>query len=186
MTAPNVVINSGALLIQGGGVSPDMPQVFPLYTLNGTDPERIDSVYTVIEWVANSSRKNVLAVVLVAPNGEVIDEQATPPLLGVDGAVLETRLSWSRQGNDTAQLPTAEELFSQDDVRRAWCNMPLPDITLPPLSSVRLLVWVEDGGEGSPTVVPNVALTTTRNAGAVSSTTEVVLNTQPILVAGPG
>lgn len=180
MTTPANIINSGGFTIQGGAAGPAMPQAFTLYTLSGLYNERIDTINMVIDWVDSPDAGNVLAVQLVAPNGDVIDEQATPVILGVDDAQLESRLTWSRQGNDTGQLAAQEELFAQDNIRRMWANMPLADVVLPPLSTVLLLVWVDDGGEGADTPVAGATLTSTRTTDTASTTTP--LDILPLLV----
>lgn len=175
MTTPASLIQPPAFTILGGGVAPGIPQVFPLYTLGGTDSERLDSVYMEIDWPGNDALSVVLGIQLVAPNGKPIGVYVSSPILGVDDAPLISYLNWSRLGNDTDQLDTREEVFAVDAIRRAWTNTRLPDIVLPPLSSINLVVWLEDGEEGAAVPVDQPTITTTRNAGAVSSTTALDL-----------
>lgn len=179
----NPVIPVPTLSIPGGGFG--VTQAYTIYTVSALAPERIESVYMVATFPSNMETNDVLTLKLIDQSGVVVYEQPTPPLLGVDGAVLIAYLTWSRLGNDTSQLPAQETLFQIDNMRRTWCNMRLPDLVLQPGASLLLTMWIDDGGESAPTVVSNIAVTVTRNAGAVSDTTEVVLNTQPILVAGP-
>lgn len=155
----------------GGSVAE--PQTATIYTVLDPDPARIESVYMQVDFVSNSANKDVFSLQLVDASGVVLYEQPTPPLLGVDGAVLTAFLTWSRLGNDTAQLAAFEWLAANDDVRRTWVNMRLPDLVLQPKSRVDLLCWVDDGGEGSPIPVTNIATTVTRNAGDVSTTVGV-------------
>lgn len=179
MTTPANVITSAGFTILGGAAGPAMPQVFNLYTLSGLYNERIDTVNMVIDW-ASEPDGTVLAVQLVAPNGDVIDEQPTPLISSPDEAALESRLSWFRQGNDTGQLAAESQLYTQDNIRRMWAAVPLADVVLPPLSMVNLLVWVNDGGEGPDTVVAPPTLTSTRTTDAASQTTQTVLT--PLLL----
>lgn len=176
---PSTVIKSAGFTIQGGAAGPAMPQVFQLYTVPGISNARIDTVNMTIEW-NNEPDGTVLAVQLVDPNGNVIDEQSAPMLLAPDEAQLESRLSWSRQGNDTGQLAAQEFLYSQDNVRRMWANMPLPDVVLAPLSAVNLLVWMSDGGEGQDTQVDGPTLTSTPTTDTAATTT--ALDILPLVV----
>lgn len=174
VTDPSTVITPGGFTIIGAGA--DEPQVFTLYTLSGIYNERVESVYMTVPWGSNEHTNNVLVVQLVAPNGDILYEQATPPQLGVDDAPLESHLTWSRLGNDTAQLASAATLFENDDVRRSWCNMRLPDLVLAPLSIVNLLVYIDNGNESGDFTVSDASVTTTRNTGAVSTTSQVDIN----------
>lgn len=157
-----------------------VPQSFTIYTVQSGVPERIESVYGVATFASNNETMDVFSIQLCDQTGVVLYEQATPPILGVDGAALMAYLTWSRLGNDTAQLAAAETLFALDDVRRAWCNMRLPDLVLQNGSFVNLLAYFDDGGEAAPVAVDNLAVTVTRNAGAVSDTQ--LLNLTPYLL----
>jgi len=158
-----------------GGTASE-PQSVTLYTTNPAIPERIETVYATIVFESNATIQDTFSLQLISQAGVVLYEQPTPTLKAVDGAVLTAFLTWSRLGNDTAQLPAFAQLFANDDIRRTWCNMRLPDLVLGPNSKVQLLCWVDDGGEGGPIPVSNVAVTTTRDAGAVSSTSQVDIN----------
>lgn len=169
------VIESPVTTVPGvafiGGNSEPIPQEQLIYTTNAAVPERIESVFGVTLFASNNETNNVISLQLRSQSGVVLYEQATPPLLGVDGAELMVYLTWSRLGNETAQLPAQEVLFATDNIRRTWLNIRLPELVLGPLSTVYLLAYVDDGGEGPNFGVDNLAVTVTRNAGAVSTTT---------------
>ena len=165
------IVAPGSFTIDGGiGAG---PQTFNLYSLSGIYAERVETVYMTVPWGSNDETNNVLVVQLVAPNGDILYEQATPPMEGVDAADLECHCTWSRLGNDSSNQAAIETLFASDNVRRAWFNMRLPDLVLPPLSAVNLLAYLDNGEEGPSPTVTDASVTTTRNAGSVSSTTPV-------------
>lgn len=155
------------------GAAFGIPQTATIYTVQQAAPERIETVRCAASFVSNSDTKDIFVLQLCDQSETVLYEQATPPLLGVDAAVLQTFLTWSRLGNDTAQLAAQEQLFATDNVRRAWCNMRLPDLVLQPGAFINLVGWFDDGNEGAAVAVTEIAVTVTRNAGAVSDTTLV-------------
>lgn len=169
MTTPaSPVTLATDLSIPGSGIQ--FPSSYTIYTVQSNQPERIEAVYMVATFVANSATTDTFTIQLRDITGVVLYEQATPPLLGVNNADFMAFLTWSRLGNDTAQLAAAETLFSVDNVRRAWCNMRLPDLVLQNGSTVVLNAFFEDGAESSPTVVTDIAVTVARDVGAASDT----------------
>jgi hypothetical protein len=177
-TPASPVITAPELSIPGSGVA--FPFASTIYTVQAGVPERIESVYMVATFPENNETKDIFTIQLCDQTGVVLYEQATPPLLGVDSAALIAFLTWSRLGNDTAQIAAPEQVFAVDGLRRAWLNMRLPDLVLQNSSTVVLNAWFDDGSEASPVDMSQIAVTVTRNAGAVSTTTAVDI--LPLLV----
>jgi len=171
--APSPVVSVPGFTIVGAGA--DEPQVFRLYTTDPNVAERIESVYFTVDWGSNEHTNNVLAVQLAAQDGAIVGEFATPPAEGVDSADLEAHYTWTRLGQDTSNETAVETLFANDGVRRVWFNVALPDVVLPVSSQVNLLAYIDNGNEAGDFQVTDGAITTTRNAGAVSSTTALDL-----------
>jgi len=161
-------------LVPGFEISPTDsadPFVQQLYQLQTTAPERIESVYLTIEFGTIEPTFQVAAIQLWDPAGNVLYEQPTPNLSATDSSDLVAVLTWSRLGNDSAQEP----FFIYDDMSsgfaRAWANMRLPDLVLPSQSTVQFLFWGAFETSSGTIPVSNCTVTTTRDAGAVSSTT---------------
>jgi hypothetical protein len=169
MTTPASPVTTASDLAFPGSAF-GIPQQAVIYTVQSVAPERIESVYMVATFPANLEIIDRFVVQLCDLTGVVLYEQVTPPLLGVDSAVLTAYLTWSRLGNDTAQLAAQEQLFALDNVRRVWCNMRLPDLVLQYGAFVNLVGWFDDGGESADVIIQDIAVTVTRNAGAVSDT----------------
>jgi hypothetical protein len=146
------------------------PEVIPLYALSNAEPERIEAVYIPLPLDAVDTSNSVYAIEYLDPSGYTIGIYSTPLLAYADEAEALVFLNWSRLGNDSSQLPLATQIFSGDATRRVWCNMRLPELVLAPLSVVNLLNYRDNGGEGPDLVVTGAFLTTTRNAGPVSTT----------------
>lgn len=178
-------VTPSATVVFTGGYADTIPQAATIYTVLGPDPERIETVYMQADFAIRAAATYLFSIQLVDASGVVLYEQVTSPLLTVDGAQLTAFPTWSRLGNDSSQAATYEKLFALDDIRRAWPNMRLPDLVLQPQSSVRLVFWIDDGGEGSDVAVTNIATTVTRNAGAVSDTSSALFP-QPYLVPATG
>lgn len=179
MTTPaSPVVTAEGFVIQNGGAG--VPQLFTIYTVQSGVPERIEAVNFSADFGSNLETDDVLSIQIYDQSGVLLYEQATPPLLGVDEADLTAYLTWSRQGNDNTQQAVQETLFAHDNVRRVWCNMRLPDLVVQNGSFVNLAAWFNDGDEGGGAVVSDIAVTVTRNAGAVSDTTQVTLT--PLLL----
>lgn len=182
---PSTIIEQGGFTLANNTALD--PQLITLYSLAGIYAERIESVYMQMAFGDDVIEEDVFAVRLLAPDGAVLYEQATPALTVTDPAAFVYTAVWSRQGNDTAQItPALQTDGGGESTLRGWANMRLPDLTLPPQSSVVLVSMRNVQSLNAAVAVARATITTTRNAGAVASTSEVVLNTQPILVAGPG
>ena len=152
------------------------PFVQQLYQLQTVAPERIESVYLTIEYGTIEPTFQVAAIQLWDPAGNVLYEQPTPVLTATDSSDLLAVLTWSRLGNDSAQ----EAFFVYDDMAsgysRAWANMRLPDLVLPSQSTVQFLYWGVFETSSGTLPVSNCTVTTTRDAGAVSTTTQADIN----------
>lgn len=184
MTAPSPIASIPGFTIPGD-LSGGPPTPIPLYTTDPNFPERIESVYFVVDFGTNDELAVVLAIQLTAQDGAPLGEWATPVATGVDMADFEAHYTWSRLGQDTANEVAVETLFSADNTRRVWFNVALPDVVLPTSSQVNLLAYTDNGNEGPDFPVTGGTITTTRNAGAVASTTDLS-DILPLLVPTTG
>lgn len=180
--AASPVIEPGGVTLVGG--SGEAPVVTPLYTINPNEPERIESVYFEIPYASAEPQFDLFALQLCAQDGAVLDEIPAPDITALDGSDLVVVLSWARLGEDTAK----EGFFVHNDLvsgwSRMWANLRLPDFVMQPSGVVNLLSWTNYNNEFPPIVIPAVYITTTRNAGAVSTTTPVALT--PFLLPAAG
>lgn len=169
---PSPVTPAPVVVFPGGAVNE--PEQATIYTVSATFPERIETVTMQADFAIRAAATYIFGLVLVDASGVTVYPQISGAVLSVDGAQLVAFLTWSRLGNDTAQVATFEHLFPSDNIRRAWVNVRLPDLVLQPASKIVLQCWVDDGGEGSDITVSNIATTVTRSDALLSSTTTQV------------
>lgn len=179
MTAPSPVVSVPGFTIVGDNSVP-IPQAIPLYTTDPNVPERIESVYFIVDWGGNNETNNVLAIQLAAQDGAILGEFATPPAEGVDAADLQAHYTWTRLGQDSSNETAVETIFAADNVRRVWFNVALPDVVLATSSQVSLLAYIDNGSEQPDVTVTGGTITTTRNAGQAASTSPLALT--PFLI----
>lgn len=147
--------------------------VVQLYQLQTTEPERIESVYLTLAYSTIKPTFQTFAVRLLDAANNILYEQPTPVFNAADNADLTVVLGWSRLGNDSAQQTFAYLDDPDAGYTRAWANMRLPDLVLAPSSTVQLVSWGFFETISGTIPVSDCSITTTRNAGAVSSTTAV-------------
>lgn len=149
------------------------PQVIQLYQLQTQAPERIESVYMTLAYGTIKPTFQMFALQLRDAAGNVIFEQPTPVFTATDNSDLTMVLNWSRLGNDSAQSPPAVLDDGLSGFSRMWADMRLPDLVLAPQSTVQFLSWSDIETMSGTLPVSNCTVTTTRDAGAVSSTSSV-------------
>ena len=174
---------SPVTLVAGFEIAPStfgVPFVQQLYQLQTTAPERIESVYMTLAYGTIEPTFQAFAIQLWDPAGNVVSEQPTPVLNTADNSDLTVVLNWSRLGNDSAQEAFAILDDPDAEFSRAWANMRLPDLVLPSQSTVQFLSWADFETSSGTIPVDNCTVTTTRDAGAVSSTSS--LDVFPLLL----
>lgn len=152
------------------------PQQVLLYTVNTTAPERIESVYMTVGYGTIEPTFQVFAIQLRDLSGVVLLEQPTPVLTATDSSDLTAVLGWSRLGNDSAQEAFALLDDMTTGTARAWANMRLPDLVLQSQSTVWLISYSDFETSSGTITVSDCSVTVTRNAGAVSTTSQVDIN----------
>lgn len=172
MTSPG----SPVTLVPGFALQPASlpdPVVVQLYALQTTAPERIESVYMTLYYADAEPTFQSFAIQLRDIAGNVLYEQPTPVFTAMDTSNLTMVLCWSRLGNDSAQEPAALLDDGTSGFSRMWANMRLPDLVLAPGATVQLVSWSFFETSSGTVPVDNCTVTTTRDAGAVSDTSQV-------------
>lgn len=145
------------------------------------EPARIDAVYLEAYTASVPFALEALVLSFTLADGTKIWSQPTPAFNNITIGIVAC--TWFRGGQDSAQLAG----FTPANVEATiptYANPPLPETVLPALALITLALW-EDNDDGTGTVViQNPSITYTPGTGPTSST-EIVLNTQPLLVAGP-
>lgn len=180
MTTPANLANSQGFTILGGNSGGQGFQFFTLYELGPTVAERIDSIYMVLPCGTNAEQNSVASIQLLATNQDVLYEQAAPFLKPSGVQAMTVYGTWSRFGRDTPQDPLAQVLQASDNNIRAYFNSALPDLILPPLSTVVFVANVDDGGEGGDIVVGPVAISTKKYDSTAATST--LANLTPFLL----
>lgn len=183
VSGPSVLINPPGFVIPA---DPSLaPVTIPLYTLNSTDPERVESFYMTLQFDNDDQNIAVMVLQLLAPNSDVIYQQNSPVIKPPGVPASTVYCTWSRQGNDDPNDTLVFSQFGSDSHNYAWFNMRLPDLVLAPSAIVQLAAFRTDDSETADLTVDDASLTTTRNAGAVASTTDLS-DILPLLVPTTG
>lgn len=156
---------------------------YDLFDVPGNIPSRIESVTMVVIYPDSTDISDVYEIQLVAQNGNILDRQTTP-VIGSGETINAAYLTWVRRGNDLAQSGTFQFSSGIAPNGAVWWRGALPDFVLQQQGSVVLNVYRGTDGSYKPATATNIILSYTpaENGG---TGTEIVLNTQPILVAGP-
>ena len=155
------------------------PQTYTLYTLNTAEAERIETVYMTLQYPGQAVNNDVYVVELHDVSGFTVAAQPTPAITLAGATGQTVFLTWSRLGNDTAQLPVFTSLNSVDGALRAWCNLRLPDLVLAPGAFVSFVAWRDTNNEGADLVVSDATVTVTRGDGTGATTT--LIDVLPLL-----
>lgn len=145
-----------------------------IYTVTPAGPERIESVNFTAVYAGNTPGQDQYAIILQAQNGDVVDFIAAPVIKNPDAEPLTAHLAWFRRGGDTANTPLVDSDPFNFAGRQVFATMSLPDLVLQASSTVTLRLYGNVTAEEPPITITDCTLTTTRNAGAVSSTIQVI------------
>lgn len=151
-----------------------------LFTVPLAEPARIEAVWFHADFSGGAVSNELLVLQLALSDGTVVFTQPTPYATDPDQDTMIC--SFARGNNDSMQLSGLAHPSSEAEAP-PYVNPPLPPLVLPALSTVSVALFEIDSGNSGSCTILNPTVTYTPG-GAGTSVTEVVLNTQPILVAG--
>lgn len=156
---------------------------YTLFTVPLGEPARVDTVY--MQAVTEIALTNTtFELLLVDASGVVLHREATPTLIGGSPNVDTVQISWAIGSTGSNQQSPPLPLTSPTGSGLLIFSLPLPPLVLKALSTVQVTVARESDGGLPSVVLSDIAIAYTPGGGD-TTTSEVVLNVQPILVAGP-
>lgn len=171
----NVAVVPDVLLPAGNFPTGNDPVT--LFTIPGTAPARIESVYLSIPYDGADTYGDVFVLRLVDPAPAVLWAQVAPQAPDTNVQTLE--LTWVRRGNDTAQGGMYVFPWDDGENESAWWTGELPDLVLRPSSIVQLQALRGSIDPDVPDLtLTNIAVTYSTGAGGTVTTTMV----QPYLI----
>lgn len=184
--AVSPVVKEASPDLGGGGPGQFGPSV--IYTVIGTNEERIESVSLTVGYDAHVLPTDFYVLRIVSSAGLVVFTQATPVLKWASGTVgpATYELTWARfaTGNDQQPPFQTDPDISANPLLIFWTG-PLPDVVLDANSTVTLERYAELEG-GSLTVTADaLTVTVNRNPGTDDGTSETVPVGPFMLVPGP-
>lgn len=161
-----------------------------IYTVVGTNQERIESVNVIITYDAHVLSQDFYVLRIVSPAGLTVFTQATPNFKWPDSTDGPARyeLTWARgtTGNAQAAPFLTDPDLSGNPLLAYWTG-PLPDVVLDANSTVTLERDVQLEGGSLTVTITDLTVTVTRNIeadGDVATTDETPL-WLPIPPGGP-
>lgn len=151
-----------------------------IFTVPAFAPALIESVYFVAAPSGGAIIAEALVLQILAPGGAVVFAQSTP-IMNQDGTLgfVAAVCTWARGAVGVSAGPGMTPAAT-DVIPPVYNTLPLPEMTLPPGSTIEVALYEDnDGGTGIMTL-QNVTVTYTPNAGP-TSTTDLV-DVLPLLV----
>lgn len=141
-----------------------------IFTVPNISPVLIESVYFLADFGGLDINSEALVLRIVAPGNAVVFAQSTP-IMDPDGTGSYTQAycTWARGASGTSGEAPMKPI-AIDITPPIFNTVPLPDMTMPPLTTIGVALYVDNQNNPGSMTLQGVSVTYTPNGGPLATT----------------